>query len=199
VDAVERELFVKEVYGVYNHVLARGVMLVKRYPSYAHSRATITKAAEDLAQEAVVRTLSGERTRDPAKWPDIVIFMEQTMRSILCSEMKRLKRQGIALDGAGVDDEHPADAKLGLLDDRARGFRDPLLEMLGREECDQILEAVLDAAEDDPNVEKVANALMDGGPKPEDIAQETGLSVKQVYQVKRKLLRRLGSIEEVLS
>ena len=190
--------------GVHKNVFAWAVRLVRRHPKCIKRWGSVPMAAEELVHEAVDRALRGTRKGYPDKVSDVALFLFHTMRGIVYDEDKLSDGDALYLDGEPhADGAHPADSPLSVIDDRARGIRNPLQELVGREDFENVADALLTAMGEDPLVEKVGAALVDGVPKASDIAKETGLSAKQVYQGKRnlhiKLFRLLGDPKEVLS
>jgi hypothetical protein len=79
---------------------------------------------------------------------------------------------------------------LGLLDDRARGITDPLQHLLDTERYAELVEAALETAGADADVEKVVEAATVGCVKPDEFVEETGLSKDRVYAATRKIRSR---------
>jgi len=153
--------------------------------------------AEELAQEAVVRVLDGDRTWDPTK-VDLVFFLKEVMRSILNADLKSPAAAKDSLNGDQANESGTAgsgaDERLGVLDDRDRGLaRSAEQQLLESEKCAAIVDRALDAAGTDPVLGKLVNAIVEGCSKSAEIAQATGLSVDQVYEATRKLRRRLSA------
>ena len=190
-------LFKEQLPRVYRQVLARAVVLVQRHPLYARGSNSMGKAAEELAQEAVVRVLDGDRTWDPTK-VELVFFLKEVMRSILNADLKSPAAAKDSLNGDQANESGTAgsgaDERLGVLDDRDRGLaRSAEQQLLESERCAAIVDRALDAAGTDPVLGKLVNAIVEGCSKSAEIAQATGLSVDQVYEATRKLRRRLSA------
>lgn len=190
-DGKERARFEEALPGVYPAVLARAAMLVKRCRWFVERYGSVAEAAEELAQDAVLRTMTGKRTWDPAKVPDLDYFLGEVMRSILSAAKKSPAFATDRLSTVAVMDEDErtlsADGGLGLLDDRARGITDPERHLLDAESYAELIEAALDAAGDDADVVKVVEAATAGCVKPDEFVEETGLSKDRVYAATRKI------------
>lgn len=194
-DGKTRALFVNVLPTVYPAVLARAVMLVRRRRWFAKRYGSEREAAEELAQDAVVRTMTGKRTWNPAKVPDLDYFLSGVMRSILSAARKSptfltepLSTVPVAHD---CDEGVSADEALGTLDDRARGMKGPEEELLDAESYSLVVDRALDAAGDDASAAKVVDAVVDGCEKVAEIADTTGLTADQVYSATRKIRDRV--------
>ncbi|WP_176063012.1 hypothetical protein [Anaeromyxobacter diazotrophicus] len=193
-DGKTRAYFVKVLPTVYPTVLARAVMLVRRRRWFVKRYGSEKEAAEELAQDAVLRTMTGKRTWNPAKVPDLDYFLSGVMRSILSAASKSptfltepLSTVPVAHDG---DEASSADEVLGTLDDRARGMKDPETALLDAEACSMLVDRALDAAGDDASAAKVVDAVVDGCEKVAEIADATGLTAEKIYSATRKIRDR---------
>lgn len=140
---------------------------------------TVAKAAEELLQEVVFRTLNSKRKWDPDEVP-VIPFLSRAMKSIISDDARtaagRKRKEMLVVDE--LQRATPADEAL----DQAAI-------------CQGFAARVLQAADGDPQLESLALVILDGAAKPADIARETGMTAKQVYDVKRKLDRRMASRE----
>jgi DNA-directed RNA polymerase specialized sigma24 family protein len=195
VDGKTRAHFVKVLPTAYPAVLARAVTLVRRRRWFLKRYGSEKEAAEELAQDAVLRTMSGKRTWDPAKVPDLDYFLSGVMRSILSAARKSptfltrpLSTVPVAHDS---EEASSADEVLGTLDDRARGGEDPEEQLLDNESYSMVVDRALDAAGEDASAAKVVDAVVDGCEKVAEIANTTGLTAEQVYAATRKIRDRV--------
>lgn len=138
----------------------------------------VGNAAEELLQEAVFRTLDDTRKWDPEV--RVVPFLTLVMKSMITDDARtaasRRRKKALVVDE--LQRPMPADEAL----DQAAI-------------CEGLADRVLQAAAGDPHLESLALAMLDGVGKPADIATETGMTAKQVYDAKRKLERRMASRE----
>jgi DNA-directed RNA polymerase specialized sigma24 family protein len=143
------------------------------------------KEAADRVQEALARVLAGDRPWDANKVA-LAPFLMGVVRSLLSAELEgeENKVESLANEWQG-----PA-----LLDGSAR-IKTPERVALDAERCSAIADEVLAAAEGDPVLEKIVCELLDGVhcSEAKEIAEATGLEVKQVYAGTRKLQRRLDA------
>ena len=168
---------------------------MKRRRWFAKRYSSEQEAAEELSQEAVLRTLDGQRTWEPTKVLDLDYFLSGVMRSILSAAKKSpafltdsLSTIALADD---LDESTSGDGVLGVLDDRARGVKNPEQHLVDEESYSEVLDRALEAAGDDASAEKVVNAVAEGCEKVAEIEQASGLSAKQVYAATRKIRARV--------
>jgi hypothetical protein len=169
-------------------------MLVKRHPWFAFGYDSVEKAAEELVHDAIDRTMTGERKWEPAKVPDVEVFLAGVMRSIVSAAAKSPERRTEALSTIAIaaeDESSPADMALGTLDDRARGVKTPEQHLAEVESVRELIDLALDAAGDDPNGEKVIEAAEAGCFKVDEFVEATGLTKAQVYAATRKIRDRV--------
>ena len=118
---------------------------------------TVAEAAEELLQEAMFRTLDGRRTWDAERVP-IIPFLAFTMRSKIT-------------DDARTAALHKRQAQM-VVDEFQRPT--PIDEALDQVDvCQGIADRLLDAAQGDSILEKVAFQMIDGVGKPQVIAEAT--------------------------
>lgn len=147
--------------------------------------ATVNAKAQRLVHEAITRTLEGKRTWDPERVPDLHYFLKEAVRSILSAELESPRSDDLPLEKVPGLENDPAVLELG-----GTSVEEQMIE---HEANAGFIDEVLAAAADDPILEKVVNAIIDGGYKSAEIAEATGLDVKVVYQATRKLRRRMES------
>lgn len=168
---------------VYRRVLARAVLVVRR-TGWKRQTHTVADAAEELAQEAIVRTLEGKRQWDPSRVPDLESYLYWVMRSIV-----HAAAQSPGSRVAFFDDEQ--ETSLESLSESTQDAATPEATCLLAEEVALREKAIWDAAGDDPILLKLVEAVMDGCGKPAEIADKTGWPPKVVYEAMRKLRRRV--------
>ena len=138
----------------------------------------------DLLHEAVVTLYSEART-----WNDALAveqFLEGAVRSVAYSRRKARASQEQSYD-ARVE-------KLGSAADVATpGSPEPELRLANR----QTLERALAMFAGDARACQVITAIHDGAIPPREIAEDTGLTVAQVKEVRRRLKARLGPVFEL--
>jgi hypothetical protein len=173
--------------------MARAIMLVKRHRWFAASYDSIEKAAEELAHDAIARTMTGERKWEPAKVPDVEVFLAGVMRSIVSAAAKSQERHTETLSTIGMvaeDEASPAEMATGTLEGRAH-MKTPEQHLVEAESVRELIDLALDAAGDDPNAEKVIEAAEAGCFKVDEFVEKTGLTEAKVYAATRKIRDRV--------
>jgi hypothetical protein len=154
------------------------------------------ETAESLVTLAVEKVLSGERRWDVARYPDLETFLKSIMDSLI-------NHLAMSVDNRELErlpeDPEARDALLRKAASAAPGshLRDPETALFEKESARREAEMVAKVKaliSDDPDLVKVWDCLWNSVNKPQDIAQETGLSIEQVYQLRRKLKRRLEEL-----
>jgi hypothetical protein len=144
------------------------------------------KSASDFVQEAIKRLCGGQRAFDASK--TLLENINSTTDSLIWSEKKSSDRTGI-VDYAETKDEEgsPSDPI-----SRAAGSLEVPGEKLVLDElredqrrCFQELHASFNG---DDEMTEYLDALANGFFKPEDIQELTGIEVKRVYELRRKLI-----------
>lgn len=143
------------------------------------------KRAEDIVQEAILQTFKGKRKWNPEKYPDILIFLKLVINSIVShlvnsQNHKRLQRLPENDNGKSLDNTFD----LGY-------SPTPEDELLADETLGKIYEAI----SGDEELQSIVDAIMSGYTKSREIAEITGFDVSRVYQLRRKLDRRLNKLE----
>lgn len=127
---------------------------------------------EDLVQDAIAKVFRGKRKWNPDKNPDLYVYLTSVIDSLF-------------------------NGLLNKADHRYRDPRDPS-EIKGSHEADYndcfepLRKLIKDAGGDDENLDNVRQGIEDGM-SPGEIAEFFGIKVKEVYTLKRKLLRRISN------
>jgi DNA-directed RNA polymerase specialized sigma24 family protein len=188
VDALRLQRLRDELPRVYKRVLARAVVFARnrRVQAFLGADSNAARVAEDLVQEAVMRTMSGERTWDPER-VDLEHFLVQAVRSIADS----YKHRG-SLRAASYDDE------LGVPDcpDPAPPTQSPVPDgLLGRKQAISKLEnELIEAASDDDELLQLVEAMLSGEYLPRELEAALGWDNKKVNVVLKKLRRRMARL-----
>lgn len=192
-DAKAQAHFLEVLPGAAPAVMARAIMLVKRHRWFAASYDSIEEAAEELAHDAIDRSMTGERKWEPAKVPDVEVFLAGVMRSIVSAAAKSPERHTEALstiEMAAEDGASLAETAVGTLDGRAH-MKTPEQHLAEAESVRELIDLALDAAGDDPSAEKVIEAAEAGCFKVDEFVEKTGLTKTQVYAATRKIRDRV--------
>ena len=138
-----------------------------------------------LAMEALGRVLEGRRRPwDPQKEQTLLAYLKSVVKSIFSELLEAATRESVEV--APVDSEGRDLVAAAASTDAGAD-----LEL----EQSQLQEAILGQFHEDDD-QLVLMCLFEGVVKPAEIADETGLSVKDVYRVKQKIKRRLSHLRE---
>ena len=160
-------------------------------------------SAEDLAYQAIERVLTGTRSWNPDKEPDLFKLLCDVVDSLVShlvnsEEHKERKNQ---VNGDFLydypDRGDPGDRRVG------RGFvSDFHVAEPGRDGGaspeERFFYLAIEALSDDPDLLRVFELCYDGMDKAADIARSTGIPVDLVYRLKEKMRRRLTKLQIVL-
>lgn len=173
--------------GVYPRVVAYAILTVRRKRWSRNGTIPEGKEAEDLVHDAIRRVLDGRRHWEPDKVPDLELYLCGIVRSI-----------------AGDLARSPAN-RMDVLEETTKGDKFETLppalvctstiesETTLIEENRELVDEIMAAASQDPVLEKIIQAAMDGSTKPREVSDATGLPVAQVYAGMKKIRRRLDS------
>lgn len=165
----------EELPGIYPALLARAVKIARNSSLAGGNPATTKQAARDLLHQSVLDTAEEDRKWNPDEVP-LYVFLVGVMRSKASNHNTNEKRKATV---HGVDlSEMPAGSN-------------PLISYMSAEACAEIEEVAFEAALEDPVLEKIVEELMDNNRKPREIAEATGMDVKDVANAVRKLRRRI--------
>lgn len=157
------------------------------------------QTAEDIPQKAVELVLLGKRDWDPRKNPDLLQYLRDVVDSLVnnlvMSDDNRLMGRLPQTDD-GVDAEEML-KRAQPWDEHAEHLPRPPANAeelaIAVEEEERIAGEVFAAADENPELQRVVEAIMDGHGKPAEIAAATGFEVKRVYQLLRTLKRHVAS------
>lgn len=152
------------------------------------------KTSEDIAYEAIQRTLSGDRSWDPEKDPDIIIFLKSVVDSLmyhLIHSQNHKRLQPLPENGNGNIRE---DIIHKWSPDSSPTPEEQILLKEEEEQADRIVSIMFEAVAEDAELETILEARMEGCVRPEEIAEVKNMDIKHVYNLIRKLKRRLRKL-----
>lgn len=126
----------------------------------------------DIVQEAVAKVLAREHRWNPTRQPDVFAFLRDVVRRLVSNLSKGKDNQTAALDEARAERTEESRDDLSLEQERA-------------------MEEIMAAAKERTDIGQVVDAMMDGHLRPEDVAEVTGLAVKDIYNILKVLRRRV--------
>ncbi len=152
------------------------------------------REAEDIVYGAIAKVLDGSRGWDPAREPDL----ERYLRSICDSELNHLavgaenrrivRESRLAPDPA---DGGPAPGIDSLIAAPAPGPLEALINREAESEAEKFRTAFLAFLVDDPPLAAAVGLMLDGTAKPAMLAASLGMDVTEVYNMRKRLQRRL--------
>ena len=137
--------------------------------------------ASSVAMEAITRVLDGTRKWDPDKDPDLLAYLKSVVKSILSPKelLKKASREKNILHSV---DESGAD----VIEVAASAEPGPESDV----DVEELKSALLGALGDDDE-RLVLMSMFEGSLKAADIAADLGIAVEEVYNIKRRINRRL--------
>lgn len=179
-----RDRFLKKLANYYARVLVEARWIALAFGGNKDGNEALMQRARDLIHEVTYRVLEGRRA-----WPediDFRVFMKMAMKSVAFGEWKRLRR----LDS--IDQQVTTEEGNELPLKELEGDPHPLETALTAEEAEERVYELLEAAADDPTLQKVIDAYLEQDcERPRHVAARLGIPEKDVYQAQRKLERRV--------
>ena len=138
--------------------------------------------AGDLVQTVYEKLLSGTRNWNPEKHPDLFEYLKDQVDS----EVSNLVRSG---ENRRLRSE--ASLPAGALEGSDAPVPEAALAAEGERLSEEFFLGFLDFLKDEPDLQKVVEAIVDGVGKPADIAHHLGVRFEEIYSRRKKLTRRL--------
>lgn len=182
------------------------VWRARRYPwrSGTYRRLPGGQTPEDIAFEAIAKVWQGERSWDPEKYPDLLTHLRWIVKSDLghlFASTQHLKTKRLSETCGGPEEgnaAHPTDI---WASSEAIGSLDPESELILREQRvheERMKNELYALIKGDEDLELLLLCFEEGLDKPEAIAAQMDWEVSKVYNLKKRLLRRAGTIKERL-
>uniref|UniRef100_UPI0015C40F58 hypothetical protein n=1 Tax=Candidatus Entotheonella palauensis TaxID=93172 RepID=UPI0015C40F58 len=154
------------------------------------------ESVDSIVSLAFEKVLTGERTWNPEKEPDLKMYLMGVIDSLL-SHLSRHK-DNTAVTAMPETAEHLG---RGEGDWQAQPLADPETALLVQEQKQYEARAVqllLDASQDDPLVSQIIRAMQAGHAKAGEIAEVLGIAVTEVYNAMKRLDRKIVRTREQL-
>ena len=168
------------------------------------------ETVESIVYLAIEKTITGERNWDSQKDPDFKKYLMDVIDSLL-NHLATGKENTMltAVPEVGSDDrkdwETGAAKRTAEADWLARQTATPEEELLEKEAAerdgqlrDRAIGALLESSKDDKELTFVIEAMLDGYDKPGEIANVTGIDIRDVYNVMKRLNRKIAVIRKQL-
>lgn len=180
-ELAEDALSAEEINAALDNLPEGALVRLERIARWLASGRSIS--AEDLVQEAVLRALDG--VRKCPRTVSVMAFLVGVMRSIVSASNKAVRTDPLALQ-----QDAPADTEYDSLTQvRAEG-RDPLQQLIAREDVDRMLAELVDMFHDDPPAELVLLGVCQEM-RPEEICADLKLDETGYATIRRRIRRRI--------
>lgn len=152
--------------------------------------------SKDIVAIAIEKVLKGERNWNPDTHPNLLYYLKGVIDSDLnhlaeSEENRVLRSESVLSDAVDCNEDAP---KTGYFDKLATSMPHPEEVFIQKElekKSDEFLWGLYDFLNDTPVLQKIVECIIDGIDKPSDIAGTLGMPVKDIYNLKKKLQRRL--------
>ena len=145
------------------------------------------QSLEDMVQQVIEKTISGERRWDPAKGP-LVPWLKDQVKSVIDALANAAVRRHETQSAEGDKVE---ESVAGPGTSRSLSLEAILLENEAAAQMAERVDGLFQAVNDEPDLEAVMNAILNGcEPKPRYLAAEIGVSVGDITHRLKGLRRR---------
>ena len=163
------------------------------------------KTPEDIAIDAIEKVWNGTRDWDPDKYPDLLVHLKWIVKSDIEHLFSSMEHQKSGRMPALKGDEETEPSYGEIVRDPSSPTPEkastPEEELIAHEDRrleEKLKEELYAAVKGDEDLELLLLCFEEGIDKSEAIASQTGWDVKNVYNLKRKLLRRAVKIGKTL-
>ena len=159
----------------------------------------VGQSVEDIVQKVIYQTCAGKRKWDPAKGP-LDMWLKDQVKSVMdrLAESAPHRHETDSLDlvrGDGSEDGADGSALEYAPPESARVASTEEV-VLRQEEIQKEFDLLFDATDGDEQLEQMIEAVLAGHEKSAEIAEAMGIPVKEVYNLTRKLKRRVARKRE---
>ncbi|MFN8469034.1 MAG: sigma factor [Caldilineaceae bacterium] len=145
-------------------------------------------SCEDVVQELIVKTIRGERKWDPDK-VELEPWLYSQVRSLVSHLIESAEHAHASIYTDEEIESQPNAAVVGS--PSARLARSSEVTVLRTMDDAAAVAAIYDATADDPQLEELVTATLDGcEPKPQALAEELGTNVQDINNRLKRLRRR---------
>ncbi|MFH2064752.1 MAG: hypothetical protein ABIK15_06115 [Pseudomonadota bacterium] len=156
----------------------------------------------DIIQEAIARVYGqgkdGKyRNWDSERYPDLAKFLEYVMKDIVRSEILTLTQyteEQLCWEAESCEERKLTVSPYDNSD--AHQSKNSIDLTIDKEGAERLWRALEKISEEDGDLESIILSITDGKTKSEQISKETGLDIKDVYNLKRKLKRHLKEYKD---
>jgi len=147
------------------------------------------RAAEDFVFIAIQKVLSGERSWDPQRYPDLTIHLMGIIKSEISHFVESQENRCIRTEAT-----LNSNTKEGPIDNTPSSIPSPREALINAElekEAEEFLWGFLDFLSDDQPLTKMVECIVYGFAKPRDVAEALRVDISEVYNMRKQLRRRL--------
>lgn len=160
------------------------------------------KDISDLVQQAIEKTLCGQREWDTDAYPDLFSYLKSVVDSELNHladrwDNKNIRRDTISVQVGDCGDE---EQEVSLIENHRSSSPHPEEMYLLREEedrCEKFFWGFYEYLEGKPLLQKIVECIWDDVEKRADIASRLGVPVNEIDNAKKQLQRRLDEYRKL--
>lgn len=161
---------------------------------------------ESIAQQAIAKLFDPDgRNWDPEKHPDPLEYLKGVVDSDVSHLVESVDHKGTVNYEEGYEDEEESvdlavkKAVTKRITQESDTPLDALLQKEEKEREEKVLSAFIDFISEHENLLGVWECLQEGITKPADMATRLKKDVEEIYQLKRKLSRRVDAFTKELA
>lgn len=156
-------------------------------PKYSNLTATMPtdKTAEDFVSEAILRLLNGIRTYDATR--SLLDNLNSITDSLISSEKKASDRTGLVNYHEETNESGAPNDPISLAPDINEPSDNELIDneiKLTQQKC---FENIYNSLDGDKQAKEYLDAIKEGFIKPSEISELTGMPIKDIYEISRKV------------
>jgi hypothetical protein len=175
-------------------LVAHAILRARRYPRLRGNLWPAGEGPEDVVSHLIIKYLTGARRRDPAKYPDLLIYLKLQLNSMLDHLARSRPARREACFPTGEDGQQHSDRiELEAQRNPAWAVPTPESEIEEREielEARRRIDSLLRGTRDQPELRAVVQAILGGCvPRPRFLAARLGLEVKEINNRLKRLRR----------
>ena len=152
--------------------------------------------AQEVVQEAIVKTFSGERSWFPEKHPDLFIHLKSVIKSLISHAVNSMHNTKHVFESSIYPENNTS-----FFEKKESEVTSPLQNILEEEaekEANEFLYNLTDYLHDDTALIKLLECFIDGINKPRDIAKKLNIDIAAVYNLQKRMRRAYENFKSTL-